>query len=122
MVPKPKLQMEAALVRPIVSTANIRSPNTVTSATKASPIVVAQRRSLAPQGKIPAEVAMRVKKRDLTAIALTGTIGHNVDVNYEIGINAYASIMQRPTSLEAAIAGADPRFSLSRETSCNLEA
>lgn len=60
-----------------------------------------------PRGKIPAEVAMRAKKRGLPVIALAGTIGQDASVNYEAGIDAYASIMQCPSSLETAIADAE---------------
>lgn len=73
-----------------------------------------------PQGKIPAEVAMRAKKRGLPVIALAGTIGQNADVNYEIGIDAFASIMQRPTSLEAAIAGAETLLQDSAESAMRM--
>jgi len=56
-----------------------------------------------PQGKVPAEVAARAKRRGLPVIALAGTIGQNADVNYEIGIDAFASIVQRPITLEDAM-------------------
>ncbi|KAI4172029.1 MAG: hypothetical protein LQ348_006828 [Seirophora lacunosa] len=59
-----------------------------------------------PRGKIPAEVARRAKKRGLPVVALAGTIGRDAKVNYEIGIDAFASILQRPGSLETAIAEA----------------
>ncbi|ETN43756.1 uncharacterized protein HMPREF1541_02915 [Cyphellophora europaea CBS 101466] len=53
-----------------------------------------------PRGKIPAEVAHRAKRRGLPVIALAGTIGEDAQVNYAAGIDAYASIMQCPTSLD----------------------
>ncbi|KAG4417534.1 hypothetical protein IFR04_009346 [Cadophora malorum] len=56
-----------------------------------------------PRGKIPAEVARRAKQRKLPVIALAGTVGVDADVNYLAGIDAFASIMQCPTSLENAI-------------------
>ncbi|KAL8966696.1 MAG: hypothetical protein Q9183_003250 [Haloplaca sp. 2 TL-2023] len=59
-----------------------------------------------PRGKIPAEVARRAKKRGLPVVALAGTIGRDAEVNYEIGIDAFASILQRPGPLEIAIAEA----------------
>ncbi|KAL8960433.1 MAG: hypothetical protein Q9183_005465, partial [Haloplaca sp. 2 TL-2023] len=43
-----------------------------------------------PRGKLPAEVARRAKKRDLPVVALAGTIGRDAEVNYEIGIDAFA--------------------------------
>jgi glycerate 2-kinase len=60
-----------------------------------------------PRGKIPAEVARRAMKYDIPVVALAGTIGDGANVNYSAGIHAYASIMQKPTSLENAIAEAE---------------
>lgn len=60
-----------------------------------------------PRGKIPAEVARRARKYDIPVVALAGTIGDGANVNYDAGIHAYASIMQKPTSLENAIAEAE---------------
>lgn len=62
--------------------------------------------SQTPLGKIPAEVASRAKKHGLPVIALAGTVGPDAAANYSIGIDAFASIMQGPISLEAAIAEA----------------
>ncbi|KAL8838701.1 MAG: hypothetical protein Q9176_004941 [Flavoplaca citrina] len=62
--------------------------------------------SQTPRGKIPAEVAQRAKKRGLPVVALAGTIGQDAGVNYDIGIDAFASILQRPGSLDTAIAEA----------------
>jgi glycerate kinase len=59
-----------------------------------------------PHGKIPAEVAMRAKRRGLPVIALAGTIGRGVRVNFDHGIDAFASILKRPCTLEDAIANA----------------
>lgn len=59
-----------------------------------------------PHGKIPAEVAARAKRRGLPVIALAGTIGKGVRVNFEYGIDAFASILKRPCTLEEAIANA----------------
>jgi glycerate 2-kinase len=56
-----------------------------------------------PRGKIPAEVAKRAKQRGLPVIALAGTVGPGASATYETGIDAFASIMQAPTSLEDAI-------------------
>lgn len=60
-----------------------------------------------PRGKIPAEVATRARKHGKPVIVLAGTIGDNADANYEVGINAYASILQRPSTLAEAIEGAE---------------
>lgn len=56
-----------------------------------------------PNGKIPAEVARIAKKNNIPVIAITGTIGKGADLNYLAGIDAYCSIIQKPTSLEKAI-------------------
>lgn len=56
-----------------------------------------------PFGKIPAEVARRAKLRGLPVIALAGTIGKGVASNFEHGIDAFASILKRPCSLDEAI-------------------
>lgn len=56
-----------------------------------------------PNGKIPAEVARIAKKHQIPVIAITGTIGQGADLNYQIGIDAYLSIIQKPITLEKAI-------------------
>jgi glycerate kinase len=60
-----------------------------------------------PYGKVPAEVAQRAKQRGLPVIALAGTIGKGVRINLEHGIDAFASILKRPCTLEEAIADAE---------------
>jgi glycerate 2-kinase len=56
-----------------------------------------------PFGKIPSEVARRAKLRGLPVIALAGTIGKGVTSNFDYGIDAFASILKRPCSLDEAI-------------------
>ncbi|MCL6654797.1 glycerate kinase [Agrobacterium rubi] len=56
-----------------------------------------------PFGKVPAEVAARASKFGVPVIALAGTIGKGVRLNFDHGINAFASILTRPCSLEDAI-------------------
>ncbi|KAB8211512.1 glycerate kinase [Aspergillus parasiticus] len=56
------------------------------------------------RGEIPAEVAIRVKKYHIPVIVLAGTIGDEAEVNYDVRINAYASILQRPSTLAEAVA------------------
>lgn len=60
-----------------------------------------------PHGKIPAEIAMRAKKHGLPVIALVGTVGLNAGDNYRIGIDAFSSILQCPTTLETATKDAE---------------
>lgn len=56
-----------------------------------------------PRGKIPSEVARRARAHNVPVVALAGTIGEGAGVNYDAGIHAYASIVQRPMTLEMAI-------------------
>ena len=56
-----------------------------------------------PHGKVPAEVARRAKQYGLPVIALAGTLGKGADDNYQHGIDAFASILPCPTTLEHAI-------------------
>ncbi|KAL4899340.1 hypothetical protein BDW74DRAFT_171612 [Aspergillus multicolor] len=56
-----------------------------------------------PRGKIPAEVALRAKKRGIPVIVLAGAVGNNARANYEVGIDAFTSILQRPCTLEEAV-------------------
>ena len=59
-----------------------------------------------PHGKVPAEVARRAKLRGLPVIALAGTIGRGAAANFAAGIDAFASIVRRPCTLDEAIARA----------------
>ncbi len=56
-----------------------------------------------PYGKIPAEVGRRARMLGIPVIALAGTIGKDVHVNFDHGIDAFASILKRPCTLEEAI-------------------
>ncbi|GKT51473.1 glycerate kinase [Colletotrichum spaethianum] len=60
-----------------------------------------------PRGKIPAEIGVRAKKHGLPVIAIAGTIGPGARVNYDVGIDAYTCILQRPSTLEEAILEAE---------------
>lgn len=60
-----------------------------------------------PFGKIPAEVGRRAKALDIPVVALAGTIGKDVHINLDHGIDAFASILKRPCTLEEAIGKAD---------------
>src|SRR5690606_29509312 len=62
-----------------------------------------------PNGKIPSEVARIAKKHHIPVIAITGTIGKGAEMNYSAGIDAYFSIIPKPTTLEKAILNA-PRW------------
>jgi glycerate kinase len=56
-----------------------------------------------PDGKIPCEVARIAKKYSIPVIAITGTIGRGAELNYDVGIDAYVSIIQEPVTLEKAM-------------------
>lgn len=59
-----------------------------------------------PFGKVPAEVARRAKQAGVPVVALAGTIGKGVRLNLDCGIDAFASILTRPCTLEDAISSA----------------
>ncbi|KAF5506390.1 Glycerate kinase [Colletotrichum siamense] len=60
-----------------------------------------------PRGKIPGEIGTRAKKHGLPVVAIAGTIGPGARVNYDVGIDAYTCILQRPTTLDEAIVEAE---------------
>lgn len=60
-----------------------------------------------PYGKIPCEVGRRAHERGLPVIALAGTIGKGVDSTFANGIDAFASIIKRPCTLDEAISKAE---------------
>lgn len=55
------------------------------------------------RGKVPAEVARRAALRDIPVIALSGTVGEGVQAALDAGLDAYASILTRPCTLEHAL-------------------
>jgi glycerate kinase len=69
-----------------------------------------------PRGKIPAEVARLAKKHGLPVIAIAGTIGKGARVNYDIGIDAFTCIIQRPMTLDDAVHEAEKLTRESAET------
>lgn len=60
-----------------------------------------------PFGKIPCEVGRRAHARGVPVIALAGTIGKGVAATLDNGVDAFASILKRPCTLEEAISSAD---------------
>ncbi|KAF4971969.1 hypothetical protein FZEAL_9707 [Fusarium zealandicum] len=60
-----------------------------------------------PRGKIPAEVARLAKTHGLPVIAIAGTIGPGARVNYDVGIDAFTCIIQRPMTLDDAVNDAE---------------
>ncbi|TBZ10067.1 glycerate kinase family protein [Rhizobium leguminosarum] len=73
-----------------------------------------------PYGKVPAEVAARAKIAGVPVIALAGTIGKGVRLNFEHGIDAFASILSRPCSLEDAIFSAPKLLSRAAEDAIRM--
>lgn len=59
-----------------------------------------------PFGKVPAEIARRAKTAGVPVVALAGTIGKGIRLNFDCGIDAFASILTLPYSLEDAISSA----------------
>jgi glycerate kinase len=57
-------------------------------------------------GKVPCEVARRAKQRGIPVIALAGTIGKGATNTLEDGIDAFASIIDHPCTLDEAIGNA----------------
>ena len=60
-----------------------------------------------PRGKIPGEIARRAKKQGVPVIAIAGTIGPGARINYDVGIDAFTCILQRPTTLDDAVSEAE---------------
>ncbi|MBZ7924475.1 glycerate kinase [Ensifer adhaerens] len=56
-----------------------------------------------PFGKVPAEVGHRARDAGRPVIALAGTIGKGVTLNFDHGIDAFASILKAPCTLDDAI-------------------
>jgi glycerate 2-kinase len=57
-------------------------------------------------GKMPCEVARRAKRCGVPVIALAGTIGEGARETFAHGIDAFASIIRHPCTLDEAIADA----------------
>ncbi|PKS09320.1 hypothetical protein jhhlp_003934 [Lomentospora prolificans] len=56
-----------------------------------------------PRGKIPGEIGQRAKRSGLPVVVIAGTIGDGARVNYEVGIDAYTCIIQKPMTLDEAV-------------------
>lgn len=56
-----------------------------------------------PKGKVPAEVARRASNHGMPVVGLAGTLGQGAGAVHEIGIDAVASIVAVPMSLEDAV-------------------
>ena len=69
-----------------------------------------------PYGKVPSYIAAKAQKYNVPVIALAGTVGEGASLNYNHGIDAYASIMQCPSSLEKAITDAQRLLTDAAET------
>nr|WP_287031475.1 glycerate kinase [Glutamicibacter sp.] len=56
-----------------------------------------------PKGKVPAEVARRAALHGVPVVALAGTLGRGCRDVHDIGIDAIASIMPIPMTLQEAV-------------------
>lgn len=56
-----------------------------------------------PKGKVPAEIARRAGARGVPVVALAGTLGQGSRDVMDVGIDAMASIVSVPMSLEEAV-------------------
>jgi glycerate 2-kinase len=75
-----------------------------------------------PFGKVPTEVASRAKKLGLPVVALAGTIGKGARANFDCGIDAFASILRRPCTLEDAIENAEKLLTRAAEDAIRMMA
>jgi glycerate kinase len=73
-----------------------------------------------PCGKIPGEVARRARAYNVPVVALAGTVGEGAGVNYDAGIHAFASIVQRPMTLEVAIGEAEQMLTDAAESTIRM--
>jgi glycerate kinase len=73
-----------------------------------------------PFGKIPAEVGRRARALGLPTIALAGTVGKGCTANFDHGIDAFASIISRPCSLDEAIAKAEKLLTRAAEDATRM--
>ncbi len=60
-----------------------------------------------PRGKIPTEVARRAKERNVPVIAIVGTVGNGATDNFNHGIDAFFSLINRPMELGMAMKKAE---------------
>ena len=67
------------------------------------------------KGKTPIGVARVAKTRKITVLAVAGSIGSGAELLYEQGIDGMTAIVDRPMTLEEAIASADELVSLATE-------
>ncbi len=65
-------------------------------------------------------MAQRAKRAGVPVIALAGTIGKGVRLNFEHGIDAFASILTRPCSLEDAISSAPKLLARAAEDAARM--
>ncbi|RYP07662.1 hypothetical protein DL765_009079 [Monosporascus sp. GIB2] len=63
--------------------------------------------SQSARGKMTVEVARRARKLDAQVIVLAGTIGSGAESIYDVGVAAFTSILDGPSSLEQAIKNTD---------------
>lgn len=72
------------------------------------------------RGKVPSEVARRAAARDVPVIALCGTVGKGVHEAVDAGLDAWASILTRPCTLDEALENAREQLIASAEQTMRL--
>lgn len=66
-------------------------------------------------GKTPIGVAQAAKNRDVPTILMTGSIGEDIEVLYDVGVVSVNSIINRPMSLKEAMEQAEELLQSSAE-------
>lgn len=75
-----------------------------------------------PRGKIPCEVARRARRQRIPVIALAGSLGAGVRKTLTHGVDAYASILKQPCTLDEAMADARSLLSGGAEAALRMVA
>jgi glycerate kinase len=62
------------------------------------------------RGKVPGEIALRAQPLGVPVFVLAGAIGEGAEDLLDIGVTSYASIMQRPATLQEAFADVETKL------------
>jgi glycerate kinase len=71
-------------------------------------------------GKVPVHIARIAARRGIPAVAVAGTLGLDADDTLAHGIDAYAGILERPCSLDAALDDASALLERATERAARL--
>ena len=75
-----------------------------------------------PHGKVPCEVARRARRRGTPVMALAGSIGKGATETFAHGIDAFASIIKCPCTLDEAIGEAKKLLTCAAEDAMRMVA